>query len=207
MSATAEKPKPAARRSRLELADAGIAKDEQALEAARAKFVELAAAEDQAVSETKKADPTANAYALRAPAQLIRDEREKLERTIVGLEKGLLALRAQRDGAAAEAASAKLEERTRAARKLRERELELRRQAAQQFASLVECWNLLAGCLSEQSALSAGGADLVKAVGLFDRPAAAAWEKASGFAVEPVPVDLAAWLQGPRSDDGRAPRR
>src|SRR5512132_4366963 len=88
MSTTAEKSRPAARRSRLELIDAGIAKDEATLEAARARFVELAASEEAAVREAKRANPTASPYSLGSPAQQARTEAEMLDRTIAGLEKG-----------------------------------------------------------------------------------------------------------------------
>jgi hypothetical protein len=77
MSSTMTKTKPGARRSRLEIFDDALAKDEAALEAARSKFVELAAAEDAAVAEAKRADPAASPYTLRSPAQQIRDERAK----------------------------------------------------------------------------------------------------------------------------------
>src|SRR4051812_5555973 len=101
-----------ARRSRLAIVDGAIEQDEHALADARQKFVELAAAEDHAVFEAKKKNPTASPYGLRSPAQLIRDEREKLERTIEGLEKGLIALQSERAPAAAEQAARELAELT-----------------------------------------------------------------------------------------------
>jgi hypothetical protein len=197
MSATAEKVKPAAKRSRLEIVDDALAKDEAELGAARARFVELAAAEDDAVRESKRANPTASPYTLRSPAQLIRDEREKLERTISGLEKGLLALQAERAAASSEQAAQELSERTKQAKEQGARERELRREAAAAFAGLVERWNALAECLSERSALAGevAQAELLKRVGLFDRPAAAAWEEASRLTVEPVPTSFAAFLE------------
>jgi hypothetical protein len=188
MSTTAEKSRPAARRSRLELIDAGIAKDEATLEAARARFVELAASEDAAVREAKRANPTASPYSLGSPAQQARTEAEMLDRTIAGLEKGLLALRAERDAAAAEAAAASLAERTKSAKALTEREL--RREAGAAFGALVAKWSALAECLEEQSVLAAGADGLVRSVGLFDRAAVTAWQDAASFSVEPEPVDF-----------------
>jgi len=91
MSAPLRKPKPAARRSRLEIVDDAISSDEAALEAARAKFVELAAAEDAAVREAERANRSGSPYSLGSPAQQARIDVEKLDKTIAGLEKGLLA--------------------------------------------------------------------------------------------------------------------
>jgi hypothetical protein len=195
MSATLEKAKPA-RRSRLEIVDEALAKDEAALEAARAKFVELAAAEDAAVAEAKHADPAASPYTLRSPAQLIRDEREKLDRTIAGLERGIVALKSERVAASAEQAARELSERTKEARRLADRERELRREAGEVFAALVERWNLLADCLGERSALVSSVAleQLIERVGIFDREARERWQEAAAFVVEPVPTTLAALL-------------
>jgi hypothetical protein len=206
MSPTLEKAKPA-RRSRLEIVDEALAADETALQAARAKFVELAAAEDAAVQEAKHADPGASPYGLRSPAQLIRDEREKLERSISGLERGITALKSERAAAASEQASRELGEHVKHARRLAGRERELRQAAGEAFSELVTRWNALADVLSERSALAVevARADLVKRV---DRAAAEAWEEAAAFVVQPVPIDFRAFFNealaattGERPDD------
>jgi hypothetical protein len=194
MTPTMTKTKPGARRSRLEIVDDALAKDEAALETAVARVAELAGAEDAAVREAKHADPAKSAYTLGSPAQTARAEREKVERSIEGLQKQILALKAERDGAAAEAAAAELDERTSAAKKLAERELEARRKAADSFVRLVDDWGELAAVLSERSALAAGVGDLVQRVSLFRREAREHWEEVAGFLVEPVPVDLRSFL-------------
>jgi hypothetical protein len=195
MSATAQKPR-VGKRSRLEIVEAALAKDEQALEEARARFVELAAAEDDAVRESKRANPEASPYALRSPAQQIRAEREQLDKTISGLERGIVALKAECVAASAEHAARELGERTKQARRLAERERELRREAAAAFAELVTNWNALADLLSERSSLAAqvAGEQLVERVGIFDRDAIASWEAVAGYIVVPVPVELSSFL-------------
>jgi hypothetical protein len=195
MSATIEKVV-GARRSRLATIDAAIEQDEQALEAARRKFVELAEAEDAAVFESKRKNPTASPYALREPAQLIRDEREKLERTILALEKGLVALQSERVAAAGEQAGRELGERTDEARSLTRREREKRMAAAKAFAALVDHWNDLAEILTARSALLAqvAGERLVEGVGIFDHETIAAWEAVAGYIVEPVPTSFRVFI-------------
>jgi hypothetical protein len=196
VGATIEKVKPGGRRSRLEIIDAALAKDEAALDAARVRFVELAEAEDEAVRESKRADPAASPYALRSPAQQIPDERARLERTMDGLERGILALKSERVAASAEQAARELGERTKEASRLTERERELRRDAAAAFAALVERWNALADLLSQRSALVSrvAGEQLVERLGVFDRAARERWDETAAFVVEPVPVDLKGFL-------------
>jgi DNA repair exonuclease SbcCD ATPase subunit len=209
------KPEPATRRARLEIVTDALERDEQALAAARTRFVELAAAEDQAVREAKRANPEANAYALRSPAQQIREERAKLEKTLDGLERGIAALQSERVAAAAEQAARELAERTKEAKRLADRERELRREAAESFAALVTRWNALAEVLTERSSLvsEVALAELVQQVGIFDRQTVERWQEASGFTVEPVPVDLRSFIdealeaalgERPDDDDGGA---
>jgi hypothetical protein len=195
MSATIEKVV-GSRRSRLATIDAAIEADEQALDAGRSKLVELVAAEHEAVRESKRKDPTASPYALRAPAQLLREEREKLDRSLGGLERGLEALRSQRVAADGEQAARELKERAGEARDLKQRERELRISAAKAYAQLVARWNELASVLEDRSSLVAtvGSEQLVHRVGIFDPEAVAMWESVAGFAVEPVPTTFAAFL-------------
>ncbi|MFL5934983.1 MAG: hypothetical protein ACJ75Q_00550 [Gaiellaceae bacterium] len=195
MSATIEKVV-GARRSRLAIVDEALAADEEALERARARFVQLAADEEAAVRESKRKDPGASPYALRAPAQLLRDEREKLERTISGLERGIEALKSERVEAAAEQAARELRERAEEARDLTAREREARIAAAKAFKTFVERWNGLVDVLSRKSELVAtvGREQLVAQVGIFDRDAVETWKQVAGFLVEPVPVDLEGFL-------------
>jgi hypothetical protein len=185
-----------ARRSRLAIVDAALASDEEALKAARRKLVELAAAEDEAVRESKRKDPTASPYALRSRAQLLRDEREKLSRSLDGMERGLEALKSERVEAAAEQAARELRERADEARDLQAKEREARIAAAKAFATFVERWNALAEVLSRKSELVAtvDRKQLVAQVGIFDRDAVKTWGRVAGFLVEPVPVDLEGFL-------------
>jgi hypothetical protein len=83
-----------------------------------------------------------------------------------------------------------LAERTNAAKRLAERERDLRREAGEAFAELVTRWNALADLLSERSVLVSGVAleQLVERVGIFDREARERWQEAAAFVVEPVPA-------------------
>lgn len=195
MAATIEKVV-GARRSRLAKIDEGIAADEAKVEEARRKLVELAAEEDAAVAAAKRKDPLANPYKLREPAQELRAEREKLERSLDGLEKGLAVLKSDRVAAAGEQAARELGERTAEGRDLVQKEKEARLAAARTFAELVERWGVLADVLTRKSALVAqvGGEQLVERVGIFDREAIAAWEAVSDYVVTPVPTTLAAFV-------------
>jgi hypothetical protein len=89
-----------------------------------------------------------------------------------------------------------LAERTNAAKRLAERERDLRREAGEAFAELVTRWNALADLLSERSVLVSGVAleQLVERVGIFDREARERWQEAAAFVVEPVPATLAALI-------------
>jgi hypothetical protein len=196
MAATIEKVVGAGR-SRLAKIDEGIAADEAKVEAARRKLVELAAAEDAAVAEVKRKDPLANPYKLREPAQELRAEREKLERSLDGLEKGLAVLKSDRVAAAAEQAARELAERTAEARDLVQRWREARLAAGKAFAALVERWNALAEVLERKSALvlTVAGEQLVDRVGVFNHEVLEKWAQVAGFAVTPVPVDLRGVLE------------
>src|SRR5919197_4264022 len=123
-----------ARRSRLQRIDDGIAADEQKLQAARAKFVELAETEADAVREAKRKDPVGSPYTLNSAAQLARSEAAKLDTTISGLERGLKALREQRVEAVGEQATRELRERTDEARDLLQKERDARLAAGKAFA-------------------------------------------------------------------------
>jgi hypothetical protein len=195
MSTTVEKVV-GARRSRLARIDQAIEKDEAALEAAQRKLVELAAAEDEAVRESKRKEPSESPYKLRSPAHLLRDEREKLDRTLSGLEKGLAALRAERVSADAEQAGRELAERTTEARNLRQKEREARMAAAKAFVALAERWNALADVLSQRSVVRTEVAreQLLHRVGLFDREAITNWEQVADYLVSPVPTTLVRFI-------------
>jgi len=208
MSATATKPKP--RRSRLQIVEAALAKDEAALEAARARFVELAERETEAVRAAKRAKPDASPYAMGSPAQQARSEAEKLDKAVAGLEKGILALRAERDVAAAEEAGQELAEATKEAKRLSECELELRRAFGDAVAALVEPAQKLLAMFAARDELVAQvrGAALEQRVGIFGGDAIAAWQQASAPVIEPVRT-FAALLEealaastGPRPEDG-----
>lgn len=196
MSATVEKIA-GARRSRLARIDDAIEKDEQTLEAARRKSVELAEAEDAAVFEAKRKDPGASPYKLGSPAQTARSEREKLATTIVGLEKGLVALKSDRAAAAGEQAARDLADCTVEARGLTQQEGEKRTAAGKAFSSFVDSWNDLAEVLNARSDLlgRVAGEGLVDAVGVFDRKTISAWEASAGYIVEPVPVSLRSFIE------------
>jgi hypothetical protein len=176
-------PKTLARRSRLEIIQDALAADEQQLEEARARFVELAAAEDEAVRESKRKDPAASPYALRAPAQQIRVEIEKLERTIVGLEKGLDALREEHGLALDERAEKQLAAATVQARKITEEESEAIRAAGALLSSLTRHWNDRVRIQRERALL----AERVRLAGLSGRPELVeSWEAAIAAPVESV---------------------
>lgn len=185
------KAKPSLRRPRLQVVEEALASDEAALDAARKKISELEVAEDEAVRESKRKDPAASPYALRAPAQMIRDEREKLQRSIGGLEAGIAALTAERETAAREQAARYLVDRIEEARDLQAKERDARFAAGKAFAQLAERWNTLAAVLSKRSDLAAQVRHerLLDAVGT-DTEAAARWEQVAGYLVEPVPVDF-----------------
>jgi hypothetical protein len=183
------------RRPRLQVVDEALAADGAALEAARGKISELTIAEDEAVRESKRKDPTANAYKLGSPAQTARAEREKLERSLAGIEAGIAALRAERETAAREEAARYLVDRIEEARDLQAKEREARLAAGKAFGQLAETWNKLAAVLSERNELAARVRHerLLEAVGA-ETEAAARWEQAAGYVVEPVPTTFAAFL-------------
>jgi hypothetical protein len=195
MSTTVEKVV-GARRSRLARIDQAIEKDEAALEAARRKLVELAAAEDEAVRESKRKEPSESPYKLRSPAQMIREEAEKLERSLDGIERGLAALKAERVAADAEQAARELAERTEEARNLTAKEREARLAAAKAFVALAERWNALADVLSQRSVVRTEVArdQLLHRVGLFDRAVIASWEEVADYLVSPVPTTLVGFI-------------
>lgn len=146
--------------------------------------------------ESKRDDPAASPYRLRAPAQQIRAERAELERTISGLEKGIEALRVELEVLGVEQAAKKLAEATLQARKLTEEECEVVRAAGALISSMVPRWNDRVRLLHERSAL----AERVRVEGLASAVRASradlvgAWEAASAFPLQPVPTTFAAFL-------------
>jgi hypothetical protein len=192
MSPALEKVK---RRPRLERIDAALADDEAKLAAAKAKIAELVTAEDEAVVEAKRRDPGANPYALREPAQVARAEREKLERSLDGVLKGIAALKAERVTAEREQAAARLSEYLDDGRDLLAKEREARLAAGKLFGQVADAWNALAPLLQRRSELRAkvAGERLLELVGA-DTEVARRWEQVADFAVEPVPVDFAAFV-------------
>ncbi len=210
MSASATVEGVLGRRSRLAKIDAALAADEQKLEDARRRVDELAAQEDAAVAELKRADPSAAVYALRSRPQQLRQEREALERSIEGLERGIAALQAERVSADAEQAGRELAERSDEARDMQARERDARLAAAKAFVVLVERWGALAAVLEKHSGLVATveSERLVERVGLVDPEAATTWQEAACYVVTPVPTTFAALLDealetvlGPRAED------
>ena len=196
MTSTLTKAKEAVtRRSRLEVVDEAIAADEAKLDAARRQFVELVEVEDEAVRQAKAKDALASPYKLGSPAQTARTDRDKLERSIEGLEKGLAALGAERVTAAREAASRQLVDRTEQARDLRASERSVRLAAGEVLAELAAQWEKLAPVLEQRSELLAQvrSAQLVDQVGA-DSEEAARWEAAAGYIVTPVPTTFAAFV-------------
>lgn len=185
-----------ARRSRLEIVDEAISADEAKLATALRQSVELVEAEDAAVREAKRRDPSANPYGLRQPAQVARAEAEKVERTISGLERGLKALRADRVVAAAEQAARELAARTEEAKELVQQERAARLAAAETLSTLAAKWNVLADVLSKKSALvsAVAGEQLIERVGILDRKTTAAWEANAGYIVTPVATTFAAFV-------------
>ena len=134
---------------------------------------------------------------LGSPAQTARAEREKLATTIVGLEKGLVALKSDRAAAAGEQAARDLADCTVEARGLTQQEGEKRTAAGKAFSSFVDSWNDLAEVLNARSDLlgRVAGEGLVDAVGVFDRKTISAWEASAGYIVEPVPVSLRSFIE------------
>jgi hypothetical protein len=189
------KPKPPIRRPRLQVVDEALAADEAALEAAHEKISELTVAEQEAVRASKVKDPTASPYKLGSPAQTARAEREKLERSLAGIEAGIVALQSERETAAREQAARQLVDRIEVARDLQAREREARIAAGKVFAKLAERWGQLAATLTERSALveQVRHERLLEAVGA-DTEAAARWEQVAGYVVEPVPTSFAAFV-------------
>jgi hypothetical protein len=192
-----EKTKPGTgRRSRVEILEAAIEERRQKLAGSLREIADLAGREDQAAAESLRADPSKSAFAVRTPASELRRKRAELEKSVSNLEKELTLLGGELGAASAEAAAAVLAERTKAAKRLAERERELRREAGEAFAALVERWNLLADCLGERSALVSSVAleQLIERVGIFDREARERWQEAAAFVVEPVPATLGAFI-------------
>ena len=196
--------------TRLEIVEAALAKDRAALEDGRRRFVELAEKEDAAVKESKAAEPGRSAYTVGSPAQTARAEREKLERTLDGLEKQVLALQAERDGAAAEEAARELDEASKEAERFRRQERQARRAFGEAFAALVEQADELLAVLSARDVLvgEVKAASLRERVGIFDRPALERFEHATVPLVDPRPrtfhdlIDEAlAASTGPRAAD------
>jgi hypothetical protein len=194
MSAVAEKIK-AVRSTRLERIDAAIAEDEGKLAATEARIAELVAAEDEGVAETKRKDPSANAYQLGSAAQTARSEREKAERSVEGLTKGLFALRAERVLAARQEAARRLAAAIEEGRDLLARERDVRLAAGKAFAELAERWNALADVLEKRSELHSRVRleQLLETVG-SDTEVAARWETVGHYAVEPVPTSFATFV-------------
>jgi hypothetical protein len=194
MSPTLEKVKPA-RRSRLERIDAALVDDEAKLAAAKAKIAELQAAEDDAVVEAKRRDPSANPFALREPAQVARSEREKLERSLDGIAKGLAALKAERVIAAREEAARQLVDHIDEGRDLLAREREQRLAAGKLLTELAETWEVLRPILERRSELHRQ----VAADKLLDRLAGTEaehrWTQVGHFAIEPVPATFGAFVE------------
>jgi hypothetical protein len=103
-------------------------------------------------------------------------------------------VRQPRDGAAAEADAVKARRAHSCGEEAERAQLELRREAGEAFASLVERWKALAACLSDRSALADGASELLEAVSPFRREARERREAATVFAVVPVPTSFATFL-------------
>src|SRR5207302_1929084 len=98
-------------------------------------------------------------------------------------------LRAERDVAASAAAAQELTTATKEARRLRQREVDLRADFGEAFGRLAELSNELMATLAARGVLvdQVKRAELPRSVGIFDREAVGAWEAAIPAAVEPAP--------------------
>jgi hypothetical protein len=209
MSATAEKRKtnPA---QRVEILQRELVRRRERLEAVTAEIAELEAGQQAVVTEALRADPTRSAFQRGAPAQERERKQVELEKTAAHLRQEILALQGECDAAAAESSARELAEATKEAKRLSERELELRRAFGEAFAHLAELSNDLMATLAARGVLVAEvtRADLARQIGIFNPTAVASWEAASVPAVEPVPrtfkelIDEALTAStGPRSSD------
>jgi hypothetical protein len=159
------------------------------LEAVTAEIAELEAGQQAVVTEALRADPTKSAFLRGAPAQERERKQVELEKTAAHLRAEILALQGEADAAAAEASARELAEATKEAKRLSERELELRRAFGEAFAHLAELSNDLMATLAARGVLVAEvtRAELPRQIGIFNPTAVASWEAASVPAVEPVP--------------------
>jgi hypothetical protein len=208
MNATAEKQKtnPA---QRVQILERELARRKEKLKAVDSEIAELEAGQQAAVVEALRADPTRSAFQRGgAPAERQRKQ-AALQQTAAHLRAEVLALQGEYDAASAEQATTELREATKEAKRLGERELELRRAFGEAVAALVEPAQALLAIFAARDVLveQVRGAGLEAAVGIFDGGAITAWQQESAPVIEPVRTFAAALEQaiaastGPRASD------